>query len=172
VLNEKQQRFCEEYIIDLNATQAAIRAGYSQATAGAKGHELLKIVEIQEYLSQLRIEQQARIQITGDMVIKELAKVGFTNIQDYIEEGNTVKDFSQIDSGKASCVAGLKRSVTTFGSGKDAGTKETVEFKLWDKVAALEKLGKHFGIFEADNKQQTNHTVNVERKVIDGGNQS
>lgn len=83
------------------------------------------------------------------MVVRELAKLGFSNIQDYVEDGNLIKDMAGIEEQKAAAVSSVKKSVTHF----DGGTKEVVEFKLWNKVDALEKLGRHLGIFEKDNEQ-------------------
>ena len=74
-LTEKQKRFCEEYLIDLNATQAAVRAGYSPKTAEQAAARLLRNVKVQEYLNILREKQSERTQITADMVLKELEKI-------------------------------------------------------------------------------------------------
>lgn len=69
-LNPKQSQFCEEYLIDLNATQAAIRAGYSPKTAGIKGFQLLKIVKIQERVAELKAKRQNRVEVTQDEVLQ------------------------------------------------------------------------------------------------------
>ena len=74
-LTNKQKRFCEEYLIDLNATQAAIRAGYSQKSASRFSIELLNKTHVSAYIEKLRQEQQQRTQITADAVIGELAKI-------------------------------------------------------------------------------------------------
>lgn len=162
-LNEKQARFCEEYIIDLNATKAAIRAGYSKKTAYSIGQENLKKPEIQEFLTQLRKTVSDKNGDLAQKVINELVKVGFSNVQDYITDGNIIEDLSQIDKTQAAAVSSIKKSVTTFGTEENGGTKEVVEFKLWDKISALEKLGRHLGIFEADNKQRPPIPVPVEK---------
>lgn len=149
-LNAKQSRFCEEYVIDLNATQAAIRAGYSKKTAGAQGFDLLKKLEINKKIAGL---QKAISEKNGDLaqkVVDELVKIGFSNVQNYINHSNKIKDLSRIDAKKAAAVSSVKKTVTTIGGNK----KEVTEFRLWDKTDALEKLGKHLGIFEADNKQK------------------
>lgn len=80
-LTEKQKRFCEEYLIDLNATQAAIRAGYSKKTAYSMGQRLLKNVEVQKYISYLQSEQSNRTGITSDTVLKELEKIALTDTE-------------------------------------------------------------------------------------------
>lgn len=154
-LNAKQKRFCEEYVIDLNATQAAIRAGYSKATAGAIGAENLRKPQIKREIAKAQRNISKKNGNLAQRVVDELVKIGFSNVQNYIKPGNTIKDLSKIDVGKAAAVSSVKKTVTTFGDDKGhSGSKEVVEFKLWDKTDALEKLGKHLGIFEADNKQK------------------
>ena len=77
-MNDKQKRFCEEYLIDLNATQAAVRAGYAPKTAYSQGQRLLKDVEIAETITKLKSAQSKRTGITADRVLEELAKLGFS----------------------------------------------------------------------------------------------
>ena len=84
-LNERQKRFCDEYLIDLNATQAAIRAGYSPKTAYSLGQRLLKKVDIQEYLQKRLKNREERTEVTQDRVLKELAKVAFHEAADYTD---------------------------------------------------------------------------------------
>ncbi len=80
-LTEKQKRFCEEYLIDLNATQSAIRAGYSAKTADRIASENLRKLEVQNYISKLREQQSERTGITSDKVISELEKVAFSDAE-------------------------------------------------------------------------------------------
>lgn len=141
-------------MIDLNATQAATRAGYSEASARQIGSENLTKLDILEYLGNLQKEISNKNGNLAQKVIDELSKVGFSNIQDFTGSGNEVKDLSEIDPQRAAAIAGVKKSTTTFGDEKgNKGEKVVVEFKLWDKVSALEKLGRHVGIFEKDNAQ-------------------
>jgi phage terminase small subunit len=162
-LTHKQKRFCEEYIIDLNATQAAIRAGYSEKTANEQGSQLLAKLSIHEYVANLQKERSDRTQITADMVIKELAKVGFSNISDYLKVFDR-----EIEAGvdeKGDPIKATVRDVEIFitdNVGKDKmavvsevkQTRDGISIKLHDKVKALEDLGKHLGVFEKDNKQK------------------
>lgn len=76
-LTEKQKRFCEEYLVDLNATQSAIRAGYSKKVARSIGAENLTKPDIQQYIEDLRAEQSKRTEITADKVLEELGSVAF-----------------------------------------------------------------------------------------------
>lgn len=78
-LTEKQKRFCEEHLIDLNATQAAIRAGYSPKTAEQTAARLLRNVKVQNYINELRKEQSQRTGINADTVLKELEKIALAD---------------------------------------------------------------------------------------------
>ena len=86
-LNNKQRRFVDEYLIDLNATQAAIRAGYSAKTAGQIGDENLKKPEIKQAVSDRMKDREQRTGITQDMVLRELAKIGFADIRKAVKWG-------------------------------------------------------------------------------------
>jgi len=76
-LTDKQKRFCAEYLVDFNATQAAITAGYAKRSAPSIGHENLQKPKIQRYISQFKKERNLRTQVTADMVLQELAKIAF-----------------------------------------------------------------------------------------------
>ena len=80
-LGARQKRFCEEYLVDLNATQAAIRAGYKEKTARSQGQRLLTNVDIQKYISELQKQQSQRTGITADTVLKELKKIALTDTE-------------------------------------------------------------------------------------------
>ena len=82
-LTPKQQRFCDEYLIDLNATQAAIRAGYSEKTAYRTGADNLRKPQIEEYIAKRQKELSRSTEITQERVIKELALIAFSNNADY-----------------------------------------------------------------------------------------
>lgn len=81
-LNERQKRFCEEYIVDLNATQAAIRAGYSEKTAASTAARLLRNVKVQKYIAQLQAERGQRLQVTQDDVIREICDIALLPLDD------------------------------------------------------------------------------------------
>ncbi len=80
-LTEKQQRFVEAYLTNPNATQAAKKAGYSEKTAGSQGQRLLKNVDVAASLARAREERAERTKVNADIVIKELAKVGLSNVR-------------------------------------------------------------------------------------------
>ena len=156
-LTPKQLKFCNEYLIDLNATQAAIRAGYSEKTANRIGTENLSKLVISNYISELQQKQQKRTEITADMVIKELAKIAFHNTQDFVNGGNSILEIKHIDRSKVAAVSKVKTTI------KDDGSVIS-EIAFYDKVEALEKLGRHLGVFEKDNKQKSALTVEMTSK--------
>lgn len=153
ILTDKQKKFCREYLKDFNGKQAAIRSGYSKRTAEVQASRLLSYAKVINFLSGLKKKLSERNDNLADRVVKEFEKLGFSNVQDYIDEGNAVKDFTEIQRDTAAAIGSIKKSVTTFGDGKSSGEKVVTEFKLHDKIAALEKLGRYAGIFEKDNAQ-------------------
>lgn len=164
-LTAKQELFAKEYIVDLNATQAAIRAGYSERTAYSIGQENLKKPEIQECIQKLMDERSKRTEITADMVLKEYAKLGFSNISDYLkvekrmfrDEGGQPREYKtvdifetdQIDRDKLDAVAEIKQ------------TKEGIALKLHDKKGALDSIARHLGMFT--DKIEHSGTLSIEK---------
>ncbi len=141
-LTEKQQRFVDEYLIDLNATQAAIRAGYSVNTANEQGSQNLAKLSIQQAIAEKMAERSKRTGVNQDRAIQELARIAFVNPQNVInaEDGSVREDATDDD---LACIQSVK--VKTASS--DKGYSEEREIKLADKLKALELLGKHLGMF-------------------------
>ena len=148
-LTDKQRRFCFEYMVDLNATQAAIRAGYSKKRADSSGPRLLGNVGVQEFIEKLRGNQEERTLVKADQVIAELAKVGFSNIQDYIGEGNEIQDISEVKREVAAAVESIQVDIRHDG-GDSEGYTEKVKLKLHSKLSALDSLCKHLGLYAKD----------------------
>lgn len=140
-LTAKQQRFCDEYLIDLNATQAAIRAGYSVKTANEQGSQLLAKLSIQEVIGREMAERSKRTGINQDRVVIELAKLAFVNIADVVDLEDATVRTSATDEDLA-CIQSVKIKPSEFGTER--------EIKLYDKKASLELLGKHLGMFKND----------------------
>ena len=137
-MTKKQKRFVEEYLIDLNATKAAIRAGYSPRTAKQIGQENLTKPDLQAAIDRAMAERSRRTGINQDRVIQELAKIALVNPADVIDmDTATVKpDASRDDT---ACIASVK--IRTLFS-KDGPVIER-EVRFYDKVKCLELLGKH-----------------------------
>jgi phage terminase small subunit len=138
-MNPKQQRFCQEYLVDLNGTQAAIKAGYSCKTASSQGERLLRNVEVQAEIQRFQQQRSERLEITADDVLLDLAAIAFTPITDLlkIEDGKvTLLDTSQWSDDAHKAVESVRQS-------KDGG----FSIRMVNKLAALEKLGQHLGLF-------------------------
>lgn len=149
-LTPKQQRFVDEYLIDLNATQAAIRAGYSAKSAQVIGAENLLKPMIQSAIQDVISKRSERTEITQDAVLKELAKLGFANMMDYMsidKNGDPFVDFSALTRDQAAAISEVVIEEYKEGGGDDAREVKRVKFKLMDKRAALVDIGKHLGMF-------------------------
>ncbi len=140
-LTEKQQRFVEEYLIDLNGTQAAIRAGYSARTANEQASRLLANVSVQQTVSERMAERSKRTGVNQDRVILELAKIAFLRMTDVVDKNGNIKDDASEDD--LSCIESIKYK----HSDTDTGSSTEREVKIASKLKALELLGKHLGMW-------------------------
>lgn len=142
-MTKKQKRFVEEYLIDLNAAQAAIRAGYSPKAAYSIGSENLRKPEIRACIEKAMAERSKRTGINQDRIIMELAKIGLLNPKNLInfEEATVKEDATEEDLAAISSIR-VKRFPTKDGEGIER------EVKMYDKAKALELLGRHLGMFK------------------------
>lgn len=150
-LTPKQIRFVDEYLVDFNATQAAIRAGYKAKTAHVIGAENLRKPKIAEEIARRQKDLQRRTEVTQERVVKELARIAFADATDYAqvetrtaEKGDgtevsyqtvTLTETAELSADQRAALATVKQSVNG------------VEIKLHDKIKALELLGRHIGMF-------------------------
>lgn len=165
-LTEKQKAFVREYLVDLNATQAAIRAGYSEKTARQAGHRMLTNVDIQQAIQSALQKREQKLEITQQSVVNELAKIGFANMADYMRVGpggDPVLDFSKLTRDQSAALSEVTVEDFTDGRGEDARDVRRVKFKLADKRAALVDIGRHLGMFpnklEIKGKVQVDHSL-------------
>lgn len=138
-LTKKQKLFVEEYLIDLNATQAAIRAGYSEKTAKNIGCENLAKPNIQREIQKRMKARGQRTEITQDRVLQELAKIGFADVTDFVTIENRmvqVKSTAEMPADRMGAIAGIKEGANG------------IEIKLNDKGKALELIGRHLGMWK------------------------
>lgn len=132
--------FVKEYLVDLNATQAAIRAGYAAKTAEVQGPRLLGNVRVAAAIAQAMGKRAKRLDITADRVLEEIAAIAFAHMGEYATwngQAVALKDSAEVDP---RAVSEVKQTVNQFGS--------NVGIKLHDKLGALEKLGKHLGMWK------------------------
>ena len=139
MLNEKQKQFCEEYIIDLNGTQAAIRAGYSAKTANEQAAQLLAKLSIQEYIQKIKNKRSERVKYSQDELMRDILEV-----KNRCMQANPVLD-------------------------KEGNETGIWKFDSNGANKALDMLAKHVGFYETDNKQKAfNISVNREAVEVEG----
>ena len=155
-MTKKQQRFVEEYLIDLNATQAAIRAGYSPDSAKEIGSENLTKPDIAKAVDQAIAERSRRTGVNADRVVRELAKIAFVNAGEVVDL-DTALLMDKISDDDMAAIQSVK--VKTFG---EDGIER--EVKLADKLKALELLGKHLGLFK--DKVEINGNVKADMSSL------
>lgn len=140
-MTAKQKRFCDEYLVDLNATQAAIRAGYSATSANQIGTENLAKPCIRACIDKALAEQSKRTGVNADRVVRELARIAFVKADDVISMTDaTIKPDASRDDLAAIASVKVKQ---TYGDYE--GIER--EVKLCDKIKALELLGRRLGMF-------------------------
>lgn len=157
-LSPKQQQFCREYIIDLNATQAAIRAGYAKSGAHVTGHRLLSDAKIADCVAELQQKRSARTEITADRVLAELAKIGFSDIRNVVAWQPNATGMTEDEDGEqrivtnneVTLIASTEISDDTAASIAEISqsAQGALKIKLHDKRAALVDLGRHLGMFK------------------------
>lgn len=154
-LTEKQKRFVAEYLVDLNATAAAKRAGYKDPNIG---RQLITKNNVSAEVAKRREKLQSKLEITQETVLQELAAIAFANGTDFVTVTGAglldVKPTSQVSREKLPAIAGIKYS------------QNGIEIKLHDKVRALELLGKHLGVFATGGRAAAQEDNNI-FEVID-----
>lgn len=167
-LTDKQKAFVLEYLVDLNATQAAIRAGYSARTAEQQGSRLLRNVQVQEAIRQGQAERAERTQVTADRVVQELAALAFANMGDFLTigaDGTVQMDFTRLREADLRAVTKFTQRHIPAGEGPDI--VET-KFELGSKVQALTKLGEYLGMFKQKVEHSADDALSQLMREIDG----
>jgi len=161
-LTAKKQRFVAEFLVDMNGSAAARRVGYSERSARVIAQRLMRDPAVLDAIAQARTKIAAKLEVTAERVLAEIAKMGFANMMDYITvtpAGDAVIDFTALDRDKAAAIQEVTVDEYTEGRGDDARNVKRVRFKLADKRASLELLGKNLRLF----------TEKVELTGKDGG---
>jgi phage terminase small subunit len=174
-LSAKYKRFADEYLIDLNAAQAVLRAGYkagSDQRAAEIGYQLLQKAPVKDYIAQRQKERSERTEITQDMVLRELAKIGFADIrkavkwsptmgeqiiEDSVVQTNGVMliDSDKIDDDTAAAISEIKQ------------TQNGIAIKMHDKKGALVDIGRHLGMFTDNVNMKGSVTLNFDKHDLD-----
>lgn len=144
-MTPKQALFVAEYLKDLNATQAAIRAGFSEKTAKQQASRLLSNVNLQGEIERRKAVQLEDAGLSATRVLEEYRRVAFANILDFHDERGNIRPVTQWTRDMGAAVAGLETIIKNAKAG-DGVTDEVLKLKLADKLKALQDLGKHFGL--------------------------
>lgn len=142
-LTAKQAKFAQEYLVDLNATQAAIRAGYSPKNASRIASQLLDKTHVAAALQKAMQKREKRTEITQDRVLGQLAKIAFADMKDFADwnpDGVRLRPSEDVDG---TLVAEVSETTSEFAG----GSSTTVKIKRHDQMKALELLGRHLGMF-------------------------
>lgn len=143
-LTPKQDMFVREYLVDLNATQAAIRAGYSAKTAEEQGYQLLRKTSVQSAIQAGMDKRAVSVDISATRVLNEIAKLAFFDPRKLLNDDGTPKRIHELDDETAAAVAGI--DIVTKGN-DDLGYADILKIKLADKSKNLELLGRHLKLF-------------------------
>jgi len=155
-LTAKQQKFADEYLIDLNATQAAIRAGYSPKSAGTNADKLLKNTKIRAYIEARMAEHSRRTGVTQERIIRELARIAFLDPTQLVNM-DTAELLENAAADDRAAIASVK--VKTIPTPEGTGLEREVRFA--DKIKALELLGKRFGMWIDRQRVDVQGTVQI-----------
>ncbi len=149
MLNPKQERFVLEYLKDLNATQAAIRAGYAAGSAQVTGSRLLSNAMVSEAIAAKQAKTLNKLEVTAERIILERARLAFFDPRKLLDDDGRPIPLSQLDDDTAAAIAGVK--IVTQGN-QDVGLAEITEFKLADKNASLTALEKINGMYSSGDE--------------------
>lgn len=143
-LTPKQERFVQEYLVDSNATRAAQAAGYSERTAESQGSRMLRNVKVLAFLDAARDAQAERVEVKADDVLRELKRIGESDIGDLFDAHGALRPLKDMPVGVRRAISSIEVEQLKV-EGAVVGTVAKVKF--WDKPKALELLGKHRRLF-------------------------
>lgn len=148
-VHQRRTRFIKEYLIDQNATRAAIAAGYSEKTAYSQGNRLLKNAEIKAEIAKFLTKTCDKLEISVEKVLEGLARLAFFDPRKFYNEDGTLKRVTELDEATAYALQGMdiEKLYEHFGKGaaKDVGTISKI--KMADRGINLERLGRYFKLF-------------------------
>jgi len=151
-LTDKQETFCKEYILDLNATQAAIRAGYSEKTAKEIGSENLTKPNIQERVQKLKAKRSEKLEITSESVLQELYNWAYGDFTEFMEL--SLSELKVLPKDLRKLITGFDRTITKHGK----STTERIKVTFVSKERAMDMIARHLPDFYAPEKRQVTHT--------------
>lgn len=156
-LTPKQALFVKEYIVDFNASRAAIAAKYSKKTAPFIGAENLKKPQIQKEIKKEIQKRAHRVEITQDRVLKEYARLGFLDPREFYDEEGDLIPVHKLSADVAAALSGMNVQTIYTKDGDMMGDLKKIRFA--DKTKALDSVARHLGMFEKDNHFKLTHSL-------------
>ena len=154
-LTVRQKRFCHEYLLDSNGSRAAVRDGYSPRTAKQQGSFLLTKVDVRALIDELTIARTERIDFDSDRVLLELKHIATSTMADFIDDqGRLITDLSKVRPEAAAAVECCEESIRADGS-------VVRKIKLYNRVPALEKVGRHVKVWAFEDRANGPTDVNI-----------
>lgn len=144
-MNTRQQLFVLEYRKDLNATQAAIRAGYAKKGAEVTGSKLLRNPKVAAAVEKATARQLESAELSAVRVLEEMRRLGFSNVQDLFDANGDMIPIHKLTREQAACISSIEVVMKNATAG-DGKIDRVLKFRMWDKRATLEMLGKHFAL--------------------------
>src|SRR5476651_1330461 len=148
-LTHQQQRFCDLYLTHFNAFKAAVESGYSENTS-RKG-ALLHVLKIQQYLKAAMNKRSQRLEITHDMILRELSKIAFSNMGNYYDEYGCLKRMNELTVDEKGAISYYDITEIQDGEGYRVGTQSRI--KLHNKMSALDKIARHLNFYGTLGKE-------------------
>lgn len=173
-MNPKRARFVAEYLKDLNATQAAMRAGYRARTARQQGARLLTKADIQQAVQASQHKRLEKLEITSDRVLAEVARIGFSDIRAWFDDKGNLRPVHELSADVAAALGSVEvhreKTRSSDGNEQTVTIEEClVKVKAWDKMRALELLAKHLGIVKEQHEHTGKDGRPIETRVVFGG---
>lgn len=161
-LTPKEAMFVREYLVDLNGTQAAIRAGYAPKSAKVTASRLLTKANIRAAIDEAKQIRVQRIEISQDRILQELGKIGFSDNRRLYDANGRIRPIHELDDETAGAISAIEVVSRPLRGGKKGETEQVAKVKFYDKRAALVDLGRHFGMF----REQVDVSVSLEAWVM------
>lgn len=144
-MNAQQTRFVAEYLATLNATQAAIAAGYSRKTAEQQGSRLLSNAKVRKAVESGKAKQLERADLSATRVLEELRRLSFSDLRTLFDAKGNLRPVHELTQEQAACIASLEVVKRNLTAG-DGQSDTIIKVRVWDKTRALEMLAKHFAL--------------------------
>ena len=147
---DRRARFAQEYVKDLNATQAAIRAGYAEKSAQVTGSRLLSNAMVRADIDARLAKVAKSNEITVERTLKEIARIAYGDTRKLFNEDGSLRKLSDLDDDTAALIASVETDEIRAGEGREV-IGYTRKVKRWDKVKALDQCMAYLGMHKTAN---------------------